>query len=168
MITLKRLSEPSDVAILNEAFSHHFDWFRQGDYYDRCLKENEEGTRITLMAYYGDALAGCCHLLRRSKYPYFQEHNIPEINDLNVFPEYRRNHIASQIFDEFESIASKTYSHIGLGVGLYEDYGNAQKMYTKRGYVLDGQGMTYKNIKVTPGEPVMVDDDLVVYLIKEL
>ncbi|MEC0238514.1 GNAT family N-acetyltransferase [Paenibacillus dokdonensis] len=168
IITLRQLSDPSDAVMLDEAFSNHFGWYRQGDYYDRCLKENQESTRMTLMAFYGDALAGCCHLLHCSKYPYFQEHNIPEINDLNVFPEFRRNHIASKIFDEFESIAAHTYTHIGLGVGLYEDYGNAQRMYTTRGYILDGQGMTYKNQKVAPGQPVMVDDDLILYLIKKL
>ncbi|WP_237391722.1 GNAT family N-acetyltransferase [Paenibacillus dendrobii] len=167
-IVLKRLSEPSEAVMLDEAFSSHFGWYRQGDYYERCLAENREGTRITLMAFCGDELAGCCHLLHRSKYPYFQEHNIPEINDLNVFPEFRRNHIASTIFDEFERIAAQSYACIGLGVGLYEDYGNAQRMYTSRGYVLDGQGMTYNNQKVVPGQPVMVDDDLLLYLIKKL
>jgi hypothetical protein len=32
---------------------------------------------------------------------------------------------------------------VGLGVGLYNDYGNAQKLYIKKGYVPNGYGVTY-------------------------
>ncbi|WP_246054229.1 GNAT family N-acetyltransferase [Paenibacillus anaericanus] len=120
------------------------------------------------MAFYEDQLAGCCHLLYESKYPFFQSDNIPEINDLNVFPEFRRKGIASKLFDEIESIAATTSKYIGLGVGLYKDYGNAQMMYGNRGYVMDGKGMTYSNIQVQPGHSVMVDDELLIYLVKEL
>lgn len=41
-------------------------------------------------------------------------------------------------------------------------------MYGKRGYVMDGKGMTYNNIQVEPGQTVMVDDELLIYLIKAL
>jgi hypothetical protein len=57
---------------------------------------------------------------------------------------------------------------IGLGVGLYKDYGNAQRMYCKRGYVLDGNGISYQNLEVKPGETVVLDDELLLYLVKEL
>ncbi|MNI79537.1 hypothetical protein D3C73_1359990 [compost metagenome] len=67
-----------------------------------------------------------------------------------------------------EKIAAQDYTRIGLGVGLYQDYGNAQMMYTKRGYVMDGKGITYKNVQVVPGQPVMVDDELLLYLVKDL
>ncbi|MGG4090854.1 hypothetical protein [Paenibacillus lautus] len=87
---------------------------------------------------------------------------------MNVFPDYRRKHIANRLFDELEHIASKTSKYIGLGVGLYRDYGNAQRMYTSRGYVMDGRGMSYKNVQVIPGESVKVDDDLLIYLVKNL
>ncbi|AJS58944.1 GNAT family N-acetyltransferase [Paenibacillus sp. IHBB 10380] len=168
IITLKQLSNIAEADILDHEFSQRYRWYCQSDYYHKCLEENLEGKRITLMVFYEDALAGCCHILYNSQYPYFRNDNIPEINDLNVFPEYRRKKIASRVFDELEMIASKTSRYIGLGVGLYQDYGNAQRMYTKRGYVMDGRGMTYKNNQVQPGQPVMVDDDLLIYLVKEL
>lgn len=72
------------------------------------------------------------------------------------------------MFDELERIAAKDSRFIGLGVGLYKDYGNAQRMYTARGYILDGRGMMYNNIPVIPGQLVMVDDDLLLYLTKDL
>lgn len=40
------------------------------------------------------------------------------------------------MFDELERLASKKSRQIGLAVGLYRDYGNAQIMYNKRGYVM--------------------------------
>ncbi len=70
--------------------------------------------------------------------------------------------------DELELNAAKTSRFIGLGVGLYKDYGNAQRMYTSRGYVLDGRGITYNNVPVIPGNSVIVDDDLLLYLVKDL
>ncbi len=168
VINIKRLSTREEADLLDHKFSEKYRWYQQGDYFRQCLEENVVGSRITLMAFYDDQLAGCCHLLYRSPYPFFRENNIPEINDLNVFPEYRRKKIASGLFDELESTVSAFSKYVGLGVGLYKDYGNAQKMYTSRGYVMDGNGITYKNVQVEPGERVLVDDDLIIYLVKEL
>lgn len=167
-INIKRLTTSQEAELLDHKFSEQYKWYKRGDYYQRCLQENIAGSRITLMAYYADQLAGCCHLLLNSEYPYFRDNHIPEINDLNVFVEYRRKRIASKMFDELETIVSHTSRYIGIGVGLYKDYGNAQRMYNSRGYVMDGNGITYKNVQVEPGKSVIVDDDLVIYLIKEL
>ncbi|GIO95988.1 N-acetyltransferase [Paenibacillus lautus] len=168
IINIKRLTTLEEAELLDQEFAKRYGWYRQGDYYHKCLSENNTNKRVTMIAYYNDSLAGCCHLIYESQYPYFIENNIPEINDLNVFPEYRRKHIANRLFDEVELIASKTSTYIGLGVGLYRDYGNAQRMYTSRGYVMDGRGMSYKNVQVIPGESVKVDDDLLIYLVKNL
>lgn len=167
-ITVKQLSNTDEAYLLDQEFTSKFPWYTSSDYFLRCLDENLIGKRITLMAYYEGVLAGCCHLLYVSSYPFFADQNIPEINDLNVFPEFRRKKIASKIFDELEKIASKTSKLIGLGVGLYQDYGNAQIMYNKRGYTMDGKGIVYKNKQVKPGNSVIVDDDLLIYLVKEL
>jgi GNAT superfamily N-acetyltransferase len=168
VINIKRLTTTQEAELLDHEFAEQYPWYKQGDYFRKCLEENYAGSRITLMAFYDEVLAGCCHLLYSSYYPYFRDNKIPEINDLNVFPKYRRMKIASRLFDELETIVSNTSKYIGVGVGLYKDYGNAQRMYTSRGYVMDGKGMTYKNVQVEPGKPVMVDDDLIIYLIKEL
>jgi len=168
IIRITRLSTVEEAEMLNVAFAERYPWYTEGEYYLNCLEENREGKRITLIAYCNDSLAGCCHLLYESKYPYFRDHLIPEINDLNVFPEFRRMKIASRLFDEFERIVSQTSRYIGLGVGLYKDYGNAQRMYMSRGYIADGNGMTYGNVHVIPGKPVVVDDELLIYLIKDL
>jgi len=167
-ITIKRLSCLDEANLLDHEFSERYPWYRQSNYFHECLQENHEGKRITLIATCDGVLAGCCHLLYESDYPYFREASIPEIHDLNVFPEFRRRGIASRLFDELEMAAAKTSKYIGLGVGLYSDYGHAQLMYGKRGYVMDGRGITYKNVRVQPGQSVTVDDDLIMYLVKVL
>lgn len=86
MIHLKRLSTIEEAELLDQTFAEHFRWYHQGEYYLNCLKENQTNKRVTLIAYYDDSLAGCCHLLYESEYPFFSENQIPEINDLNVFP----------------------------------------------------------------------------------
>ena len=167
-IKLERLTTMEGTKRLHTHFSRHYPWYKQDDYFKRCLHENIDGSRITLMAYYEDQLAGCCHLLYDSDYLYFRENRIPEINDLNVFPEFQRKKIATAMFDELEAVVSESSQYIGVGVGLYKDYGKAQRMYTSRGYVMDGNGLTYMNVSVTPGKSVLVDDDLIIYLIKDL
>ncbi|MBH5316856.1 GNAT family N-acetyltransferase [Paenibacillus sp. GSMTC-2017] len=154
--------------MLDEAFRAQYPWYQDRNYFHTCLEQISSGQRVTLIALVDGEIAGCCHLLYESKYPHFQDKNIPEINSLDVFPEYRRNKIASRFFDELELIAANTSEYIGLGVGLYKDYGNAQMMYSKRGYMLDGKGMFYNNVEVSPGQSVIVDDELLVYLVKEL
>lgn len=167
-ISLKQLSIANEAAQLTDEFARQFPWYSPSDYYATCLAENQAGSRVTLIAELDGKLAGCCHLKRESAYPYFREQNIPEINDLNVFPAYRRQKVASALLDELERIAAMYTCQVGLGVGLYSDYGNAQRMYTRRGYVLDGNGVMYKNQRVEPGCSVRVDDDLLLYLIKDL
>lgn len=167
-ITLRQLSTLDEAHLLDKSFSDRYPWYKSSDYFVRCLAENAEGKRYTIIAFYEGILAGFCHLLYTSSYPHFKNENIPEINDLNVFPEFQRKKIASKMFDELERIASVNYQSIGLGVGLFGDYGNAQRMYSKRGYMMDGYGITYMNTYVQPGQSVVVDDELLIYLIKEL
>lgn len=57
---------------------------------------------------------------------------------------------------------------IGLGVGLYADYGAAQRLYVRKGYIPDGLGITYKGQHIKPGLEVCLDDDLVLFFMKKL
>ncbi|TVX96283.1 GNAT family N-acetyltransferase [Cohnella terricola] len=150
-----------------KAFERH-DINRSQEYYHKCLEENINGTRITLFAVVNDEIAGCSHLKYKSDYLYFLESGIPEINDLNVFIEYQRQGIANRLMDEFEGQISRTHKKIGIGVGLYKDYGTAQRIYCRRGYIPDGNGVSYNNQIVKPGSMICVDDDLILYFIKDL
>ncbi|NGZ76908.1 GNAT family N-acetyltransferase [Saccharibacillus alkalitolerans] len=166
-VNIEHLNTSEQIAIWREAFIKH-NMNRSDDYYDNCLQENMNSERVTLLVIVAGKLAGCAHLKYNSDYPYFNENGIPEINDLNVFPEYRRQGIANKLMDEFEDMVSKTYKYIGIGVGMYKDYGAAQRIYCRRGYIPDGNGIIYNNQFVVPGSMVCVDDDLNLYFTKEL
>ena len=60
------------------------------------------------------------------------------------------------------------YQSIGLGVGLYKDYGHALRIYVDAGYLPDGKGATYQLKPVTPGESYPMDDDLLLWFVKSL
>lgn len=166
-IVIKQLDSEQLKDIWIEAF-HAFQINRPIEYYNSCLEENLTGTRVTLFAFSDKRMVGCSHLKFQSDYPFFCEHAIPEINDLNVFEPYRRQGVANKLIEQFEMIASMSCDRIGIGVGLFDSYGAAQRLYCRRGYILDGKGLMYKNEPVAPGDMVRVDDDLNLYFTKEL
>ncbi len=51
---------------------------------------------------------------------------------------------------------------------LLADYGNAQRLYFQLGYIPDGQGLHHRYKAVSYNESVTADDDLVIYLTKEI
>lgn len=140
---------------------------RPAGLYDRYYEEQEKGKRIVLLAFYNGDFAGHVNIIWDSTYPAFAEKHIPEINDLIVHPNYRRRGIATTLVDEAEKRIFKISPVAGIGVGMYADYGPAQRMYVLRGYVPDRLGLMYKNKPVIPGEMVKVDDDLVLFMVKE-
>jgi GNAT superfamily N-acetyltransferase len=50
------------------------------------------------------------------------------VNDLNVLPDFRNQGIGNALLDAIESTARDRSEVVGLGVGLYRDYGAAQKI----------------------------------------
>ncbi|OAM00701.1 GNAT family N-acetyltransferase [Wolbachia endosymbiont of Dactylopius coccus] len=87
---------------------------------------------------------------------------------INVLPLMRNRGIGSTLLETAEKEAAGKSDIVGLGVGLYADYGAAQKLYIKRGYIPDSLGVTYKYEHVKPGARVDLDDDLVLWFMKNL
>jgi GNAT superfamily N-acetyltransferase len=137
------------------------------NYISKCWEENKTEDRITLIAFYDHSFSGWLHLLTTSYYPLFAEKGIPEINNFDVVPPLQRLGIGNALMDAIEKIAFEKFGVVGIGVGMFADYGNAQRIYAKRGYIPDGRGIMYKNRPVEPGSNVCVDHDLVLYMTKE-
>ena len=135
--------------------------------YEGYLSEQEKGNRVVLLAFYDNDFAGYVTIIWQSEYTSFVEKGIPEINDLKVRPAFRRHGIATALIDEAEKRIFERFPIAGIGVGMYTDYGPAQRMYVLRGYVPDGLGLAYKGRTIRPGQEVPVDNDLILYLIKE-
>ena len=162
-----RLLEELDIPLIIKAFAEA-NWPKPIALFEQYFKEQTEGKRFIWVAYVADRPAGYITLKMESKYQPFLDKNIPEINDFNVLPSYRRQGIGLQLLKMAELEASKTSDVIGLGVGLYEGYGAAQKLYIKQGYIPDGLGITYNCAKVEYGSNVILDDDLVLWFTKML
>ena len=76
--------------------------------------------------------------------------------------------IGSRLMDAAEALIAERSPVAGIGVGLYPDYGPAQRLYVLRGYLPDGRGIAWNGTNVSPGQTVEVDDELALYFTKAL
>lgn len=103
------------------------------------------------------------------KYSLYKKLEIPEIQDLNVVPDMCKQGVATALLEVFENIVrDQGADSIGISVGLTKDYGAAQRLYCKLGYIPDGYGVTYDREGVTKGQSCALDDDLALMMLKEL
>lgn len=162
-----RLLSIADIPIIVNSFQEA-NWPKPTSLFEEYLKEQESNKRLVWVAYFKDEFAGYITLKFQSKYQPFLEKNIPEINDFNVLSLHRNKGIGLKLLELAEKTARLKSNIVGIGVGLYADYGAAQKMYAKQGYILDGLGITYNYKPVEPGKEVTLDDDLILWFTKEL
>ena len=131
--------------------------------------EHQQGLRVCLVALHDGQIAGYGSLLWQAQHEPFATESIPEINDMVVAKSHRGRGIATAMIAAFEKQALGAGKTImGIGVGLYADYGSTQQLYGRLGYVPDGSGVTYDNQPIVPGNMVKLDDDLVLWLKKSL
>lgn len=156
-----------DIQTIAAAFAT-LGWDKPATQYEGYLEEQRLGERVALVAWQGDEFVGYVTIVWASGYAPFRDAAIPEISDFNVLPHARRQGIGSRLMDEAERRIAERSPVVGIGVGLYADYGSAQRMYVKRGYIPDGRGITTYQRRVIPGDSVVVDDDLVLWFTKTL
>jgi len=162
-----RLLESKDIPEIAEAFQQ-LGWRKPASQYERYLMEQSLGLRHVYVAFVKGEFAGYLTVCWHSLYVPFRKENIPEIVDFNVLPKFRRQGIGTQLMDTAENIIAKVNPIAGIGVGMDPDYGAAQRLYVLRGYVPDGRGLHHRDHYVKYSEQITVDDDLAMYLTKEL
>lgn len=166
-LTVKQLST-DDIPTIVNAFAQSKWTKKPASLFEKYGEEQEKGERIVWVAYSGNQFLGYVTLKWQSLYKPFLQMNIPEIVDLNVLPAFRNQGIASRLLDTCEAMAATKSNTVGIGVGLYPDYGSAQRLYVKRGFVPDGKGATYHYEPVMPGAQYALDDDLILWFTKKL
>lgn len=159
--------QATDIPTMVEAFQKA-NWVKPATVFQAYLQEQQDDRRKVWIASHNGQFVGYVTLKWDSQYESFRLNNIPEIMDLNVLPHYQRQGIGSRLLEIAENEAFQKSSMVGLGVGLYKDYGPAQQLYVRRGYVPDGHGITYKYHTALPGNQYILDDDLVLWFTKRL
>ena len=169
MSFLVRPMELRDSSALNQWFGPHTNYGRKLEKWQKLVEEHQAGTKMVVVAEHEGKTVGYCTLKFQSDYPPLREAAIPEINDLVVAPPARRQGVAQTIIEWLEQRArERGHTAIGICVGLYSDYGQAQRLYVKMGYIPDGQGVFYENKPCMPGQTYKLDDELIIGFTKEL
>lgn len=166
VLTIRSLLEDDASALARE-----FDasgWSKPEDRFLDYYAEQQHGIRECWVALWQGMFAGYVTLHWIPLYPGIAGKAIPEVQDLNVLPPYRRRGIASHLLDRAEASARQRSRVVAIGVGLHASYGPAQRLYVQRGYVPDGFGVTYEDRYVEEGEVARFDDALVLHLTKAL
>jgi GNAT superfamily N-acetyltransferase len=163
-VAIRSLRE-TDAAVIAAAFEA-IGWSKTVEQYQRYLREQAAGVRHVLVATLSEAFAGYVTLSWQSTYPFFRDQQLPEIQDLNVLPQFRRGGVGSALLDAAEARAAASVRQVGIRVGLDRGYAAAQRLYVRRGYVPDGLGLACGDRAVAFGESVVVDHDLLLSFTK--
>ncbi len=168
MIEIRSLA-PKDIETLGDL---HFPWSSREKtiaQWTLYFQEHQQGIRKAQIVLQQNSIVGYGHLLFQSEYPEFKNNDIPEIQALWIFDPFRNKGLGTKLIRHLETLAcEKGYTKIGIGVGLYKDYGPAQRLYHHLGFSPNGEGVTYKYAPVIAGEAHPVDDDLILWLTKTL
>ena len=161
-----RKMQESDIKDLSRGFISQ-GWPGREEILTRYFKEQESGEREVLIADLTSAVAGYITILPDAKQGPFAG-IAPELSDFNVFEPFQNQGIGNFLMEEAENRVKLFSDKVTLGVGLHSDYGPAQRLYIKRGYIPDGSGVWYRNHR--PAMDATCEDigDLVLYLSKDL
>lgn len=109
--------------------------------FQRYWQENVDQKRQTLLAWQESRVVGYSNIVWASSYAPFLEQGIPEINDMHVIDDWHGRGIGTAFIKQLERIAIEHGKAVmGIGFGLTPDYGNAQRLYPRLGYIPDGRG----------------------------
>ena len=160
--------EEADARIFCDKYTAQ-GWHPEVEYYLMRMREHAEGKCVALTAEYQGHPAGSVYVYMNAEAGPFRDKHWPYIVDFSVLQKYQRRGVGSRLMDAAEKIAAQHADVVCLGVGLCREYGSAQRMYAKRGYIPDGSGVWYQDKPCVQYETVCtIDDDLVLYIYKKL
>ena len=161
MISIRKATA-DDIPALYDLYRHIGK--KDDGYFEHALEQCD-----VMMAFSEEKLCAFCLLNWQPRYSLYRKLEIPEIQDLNVLSRYRRKGIATLLIEECEKIArGKKCALVGISVGLSKDYGPAQILYVKLGYIPDGNGVTYDREGAQVGKSYPLDDNLSLMMTKTL
>ena len=133
------------------------------------LADHTSDDGASLIAMGNDRVIGIVCTLWESNYAEFRERGIPLVHQLCVAEPFRQKGIATRLMDAMEGLAlDRGFTMLGITVGLFDAYGPAQRLYARRGYLPDGRGACRGQQPLPQGACVTMDDDLILWLTKDL
>lgn len=164
---LIRSMEIGDDKIFQETYLS-YGWDSSIEVYENYYIEQEENKRKVFVAVCEGEVCGYCTLvLNPAEGPWIGK-GYPEIVDLSVFNHMQNRGIGNKLLDVIEQDAAKISDTVFLAVGLHSGYGAAQRIYVKRGYIPDGNGVWYQGKPLEQYAPCCNDDDLLLFMSKKL
>ena len=160
MLEISELRQ-EDIAEIAAAFSQ-IGWNKPASLYESYLLKQTQALRTVLVARLDGAFAGYVTLWHQNPA------GIPEIQDLNVLPKHRRRGLGTRLLEQAEALAASRSSRVAISVGLTADYGSAQRLYVRRGYLPDGRGLTRHGTPLEVGETTTLDENVVLSFTKDL
>lgn len=135
----------------------------------RYLAEHLDPDGMSLIATSGSDAVGYVAIIWESAYAGFRSRGIPLVHQIAVSKPWRQRGVATALMDAAEQQAvDRGITTLGITVGLFDEYGPAQRMYARRGYVPDGRGACQGQHPLGEGTQVRLDHDIIIWLTKEL
>ena len=133
------------------------------------LAGHTEPEGISLIATNGGEVIGYVAIVWESNYEGFRSRGIPLLHQIIVAEPFRRRGVATALMDAAEQLArDRGVATLGITVGLFDEYGPAQRLYARRGYVPDGRGACQGQRPLSEGVRVTMDHNLIMWLTKDL
>lgn len=135
---------------------------------DENFLEHEDGASTTILGYEAGRLIGIVTIRWYSNYPPFREQQIPLIQNIEIRYEDRGRGLGNQMLERAEQEIAWRSALAGLCVGIFADYGPAQRLYARRGFVPDGRGVCHGHTPLQHGQQITVEHDLLLWLVKDV
>ena len=128
-----RLCESRDIGALTELVESGKHAI-EPDYFQTALQEQNDNKRLVFVVFANDVLAGYTHLNFYPQYSPFSRFRIPEIQDIFIHPDHRRQGLAEQLMSACETEArGRGHNVVGIGVGVSGTFGAAKRRYHRMG-----------------------------------
>lgn len=166
-IVVRDMIDSDPEIITNE--EHLQGWIHQKiEKYTQRLDDVKAGKCVALVAEYKGNVAGYFSVYPNSLNGPFGNKGLPELVDFGVLKKFRRHGIGNALIQTAEDISRRYAKTVYLGVGIHRDYGAAQRLYIKRGFVPDGSGLWRDGKQLEPYADMKNDDENAIYMSKEL
>ena len=161
--------QPVDEGNSESAVQFLIEWVSDGEAEARSyLADHAEPDGASLIATDGSDVIGYVAIVWESNYAGFRSRGVPLVHQIAVAGPFRRQGVATLLMDAAEQLVCRGIATLGITVGLFDEYGPAQRLDGRRGYIPDGRGACRGQRPLSRGMQVTVGDDLIIWLTKDL